>query len=143
MLRKIMIVLATGAALAGGVTAEAFARGGGGGGGGGGNMGGGFGAGHMREGGGRIGGGFGGARLSGEAFGRDGPDFGRMRGHFDHDRGFDRDRRIDRDRRFARFSFGPDWDYGYYNYGCSYGYPYYRLYYNSYHGAYNCYLPSY
>jgi hypothetical protein len=42
MLRKTMIVLATAAALTGGLTADAFARGGGG---GGGHMGGGFGGG--------------------------------------------------------------------------------------------------
>ena len=52
MLRKTMIVLLTAAALTGGLTADAFARGGGGGGGG---HGGGFG------GGGHMGGGFGGA----------------------------------------------------------------------------------
>ena len=46
MLRKTMIVLATGAALTGGLTADAFARGGGGGGGGG--HGGGLGAGAGR-----------------------------------------------------------------------------------------------
>jgi hypothetical protein len=56
MLRKTMIVLATAAALTGGLTADAFARGGGFGGGGGGHMGGGFGGGHM-------GGGFGGGRM--------------------------------------------------------------------------------
>jgi len=56
MLRKTMIVLATAAALTGGLTADAFARGGGGGGGGG--HGGGFGGGaHM---GGAFGGGRGG-----------------------------------------------------------------------------------
>ena len=44
MLRKTMIVLAAAAALTGGLTADAFARGGGGGGGGG-HMGGGFGGG--------------------------------------------------------------------------------------------------
>jgi hypothetical protein len=60
MLRKTMIVLATAAALTGGLSADAFARGGGGhmGGGGGAHMGGGFGGGHM-------GGGFGGAHMSG------------------------------------------------------------------------------
>jgi hypothetical protein len=50
MLRKTMIVLATAAALTGGLTADAFARGGGGG--------------HMGGGGGHIGG-FGGAHMSG------------------------------------------------------------------------------
>ena len=58
MLRKTMIVLATAAALTGGLTADAFARGGGGGGhmgGGGGHMGG-FGGVHM-------GGGFAGGRF--------------------------------------------------------------------------------
>ena len=53
MLRNIMIVLAMAAALTGGVTADAFARGGGGGG-----HGGGFGGGHM-------GGGFGGGGRGG------------------------------------------------------------------------------
>jgi hypothetical protein len=56
MLRKTLIVLLTSAALTGGLTADAFARGGGGGGGG---HGGGFG------GGGHIGGEFGGARMGG------------------------------------------------------------------------------
>ena len=68
MLRKTMIVLATAAALTGGLTADAFARGGGGGGhmggggghiggfGGGAHMGGGFGGPHL--GGGHMGGGF-------------------------------------------------------------------------------------
>ena len=57
-LRKTMIVLATAAALTGGLTADAFARGGGGGGGHGGGFGGGA---HM-------GGGFGGgARMGGDA----------------------------------------------------------------------------
>jgi hypothetical protein len=89
MLRKTMIVLATAAALTGGLTADAFARGGGGGGGGhGGGHGGGFGGGaHM-------GGGFGGAHIGG--FGG-GAHFGRE-GHL-------------RGRRFA-----PGWGapYGYY-----------------------------
>jgi hypothetical protein len=58
MLRKTMIVLATAAALTGGLTADAFARGGGGGG----HMGGG--GGHMGGGGGHIGG-FGGAHMGG------------------------------------------------------------------------------
>src|SRR6201993_2124516 len=71
MLRKTMIVLATAAALTGGLTADAFARGGGagghGGGGFGGGHGGGFGGGHAGGfgGGAHIGGGFGGARLGG------------------------------------------------------------------------------
>ena len=62
MLRKTMIVLATAAALTGGLTADAFARGGGGGGhmGGGGGHIGGFGGAHMGGGfaGGHMGGGF-------------------------------------------------------------------------------------
>src|SRR4029077_7037769 len=58
MLRKTMMVLAVAAALPGGLTADAFARGGGGGGGHGGFGGGGFGGGHM-------GGGFGGAHMGG------------------------------------------------------------------------------
>src|SRR5258708_6945264 len=73
MLRKTMIVLATAAALTGGLTADAFARGWGGGGGhggefgGGAHMGGGFGGSHMGGGfggGARIGGGFGGGHFA-------------------------------------------------------------------------------
>src|SRR6266404_9104104 len=68
MLRKTMIVLATAAALTGGLTADAFARGGGGGHGGGGfggGHGGGFGGGHAGGfGGGHIGG-FGGGHIGG------------------------------------------------------------------------------
>jgi hypothetical protein len=67
-LRKTMVVLATAAALTGGLTADAFARGGGGGGGHGGGFGGGA---HM-------GGGFGGARIGGHFGGtRMGSGFGR------------------------------------------------------------------
>ena len=124
MLRKTMIVLATAAALTGGLTANAFAAHGGGGGGGhaggfggGAHMGGGFGGAHMGGGLGR--GNFGGAR---GAFGRGfaGQHFAGTRGHFDHDRGFGR-----------RLSVGP----GLYDYSCSYGYPYYN--------RYNCYMPEY
>ena len=72
-LRKTMIVLATAAALTGGLTADAFARGGGGGGGGGhGGGGGGGGGGHMGGGfggGGHMGGGFGGGGHIGGGFG--------------------------------------------------------------------------
>jgi hypothetical protein len=51
-------------------------------------------------------------------------------------RQFDRDRRFDHDRRFRRgFFFGPDLDFGVYDYACSYGYPYYT--------AYGCYPRSY
>ena len=80
MLRKTMIVLATAAALTGGLTADAFARGGGGGGhmgGGGGHMGGGFGGAHMGGGfaGGHMGGGFASAHGR-RAYGR------RLRPHF-------------------------------------------------------------
>lgn len=116
MVRKIMIVLATAAALTGGLTADALARGGGGGGGfgdgGGAHMGGGFSAGHF----------------GGEAFGRGfaGQHFSETRGRFDHDRRFDRGLR-----------FGPGWDYGYYDHGCRYGYPYYN------YNPYSCYLPAY
>jgi hypothetical protein len=110
MTRKITIVLAIAAALTGGLTADAFARGGGGGGGGGhgggfgggGHMGGGFGGGHM-------GAGFGGGR------GFAGSHFADTRGHFGHD------------RRLGRSRFGSVWS-GYYNYGCGYGYPYYNPY---------------
>jgi hypothetical protein len=117
MLRKTMIVLATAAALTGGLTADAFARGGGGGGGGhgggfggGAHMGGGFGGAHM-------GGGFGGAHVGRGFAGR------HFAGHFAHDRRFGRGLR-----------FGPGWD-GFYDYGCSYGYSYYN--------PYSCYLPGY
>ena len=72
-LRQTMIVLATAAALTGGLTADAFARGGGGGGGHGGGFGGGA---HM-------GGGFGGAHMGGGSglghFGGHGEAFGRGR----------------------------------------------------------------
>ena len=132
MLRKTMIVLATAAALTGGLTADAFARGGGGGGGhgggfgggahmGGGHMGGGFGGAHMGGfgGGARMGGGFGGGHFAGR-----GPALGRglagqhaeVRGGRDH---FHRGR---------RFGFG-----GGYNDWC-YEYPYYTP---------NCYLYGY
>jgi hypothetical protein len=113
MLRKTMIVLATAAALTGGLTADAFARGGGFGGGGGGHM----------------GGGFGGGRMGGLGVGRGfaGHHFAGTRGHFGHDRRFDHDRRF-------RFGFGSG-DFGFYDYGCSYGYPYYD--------PYSCYLPAY
>jgi hypothetical protein len=147
MLRKTMIVLATAAALTGGLTADAFARGGGGGGGhgggfgGGAHMGGGFGGAHMGGGfrGAHMGGGFGGgAHLGagfarghvgapGGAFGRSfaGQRFAGTRGRFEHDGRFGRRLRF----------FGPGWDYGSYDYGCSYGYPYYS--------PYSCYLPMY
>src|SRR6478736_1188413 len=124
MLRKTMIVLATAAALTGGLTADAFARGGGGGGGGGHGGGGGFGGGHMGGGfgGGRVGGAFGGVRSSG-GFGRSlaGRHFAGRYVHFGHHRRFGRGLR-----------FGPGWDY---DYGCGYGYPYYNLY--------SCYSPTY
>jgi hypothetical protein len=105
MLRKTMIVLATAAALTGGLTADAFARGGGGGGhmgGGGGHMGGGFGGAHM--GGGHMGGGFGGAHMGGGF--RPGQHFAGARG---------------------RFGFGAG-DYGLYDFACDYGSPYYNPY---------------
>jgi len=133
MLRKIMIVLITGVALAGAPTAEASPHGGGG---GGGHVGGGFGGAH-------FGGGFGGTHfggglskphLGGQAFGRAvvGPNFATAGGHFDHNRGFGR--HFDHHRRFARgYGFWPGWDY--YDDGCSYNYPYYN-----YTG---CYVPSY
>jgi hypothetical protein len=44
---------------------------------------------------------------------------------------FDHDRRFDRGLRFA-----PGWNYGYYDYACSYGNPYYN-----YYSPYSCYLP--
>ena len=97
MLRKTMIVLATAAALTGGLTADAFARGGGGGGhmgGGGGHIGGGFGGAHM--GGGHMGGGFGGPHMGGGF--RSGQHFAGARG---------------------RFGFGAG-DYGLYDDSCNY-----------------------
>jgi hypothetical protein len=118
MLRKTMIVLATAAALTGGLTADAFARGGGGGGGGhGGGHGGGFGGGaHM-------GGGFGGAHIGGFGGGAHIGGLGHVGGagaalargaaghHFAEARGhFGREGHL-RGRRFA-----PGWGapYGYY-----------------------------
>ncbi len=143
MLRKTMIVLAMAAALTGGLTADAFARGGGGGGGGGhgggfggggfgggGHMGGGFGGGQMGGGfsGGQMGGGFSGGHMGGGfsgghmrgfsgARGVAGSHLAGTRGHFAHD------------RRFGRSRFGS------YDFGCGYGYPYYN--------PYSCYLPTY
>ena len=119
MLRKTMIVLATAAAITGGMTGGALAHGGGGGGGGGhggggGGHGGGFGGGHFG------GGQFGGAEI-GRGFrpGFEGSHFAGRHGSFDRDRRFDH-------RRFGRgFGFVPSWDYGLYDYGCSYGYPTY------------------
>ena len=120
MLRKTMIVLATAAALTGGLTVDAFAHGGGrghgGSFGGGGGHGGGFGGGH-----------FGGGHFGGAEIGRgfEGSHFAGRHGNFGRERGFDRDRGFDH-RRFGRgFGFVPSWDYGLYDYGCSYGYPTY------------------
>ena len=96
MLRKTMIVLATAAALTGGLTADALARGGGGGG----HMGGG--GGHMGGGGGHIGG-FGGAHMGGGHMG------GGFRPHFAGRRG--------------RFGVG-DGDLGLYD-SCDYPWPNY------------------
>jgi hypothetical protein len=89
MLRKTMIVLATAAAVTGGLTADAFARGGGGGGhmGGGGGHIGGFGGVHIGGGfaAGRMGGGFGGPHMGG---GVGGPHMGGgFRPHFAARRG--------------------------------------------------------
>ena len=127
MLRKIMIVLLTAAALTAGLTADAFARGGGGGGGG---HGGGFGGGgHM--GGGHMGGGLGGgARMGGGGFGGGhfagrGMALGRglaahaeVRGHLGRDH-------FHRGRRFGFGGGYDDWcyEYPYYTPNCSlYGY---------------------
>jgi hypothetical protein len=98
-LRKTMIVLATAAALTGGLTADAFARGGGGGGGHGGGFGGGAHMGGRFGGGAHIGGGFGLAH-----FGGPGGAFGRGR------------------------RSGPGLGYGFNASGCSYGYPYHNPY---------------
>jgi hypothetical protein len=100
MLRKSMIVLAMAAALTGGLTADAFARGGGG------HMGG-FGGSHM--------GGFGGGR------GFAGSHVAGTRDHFGHDRRFGRS-------RFGSGwggynDYGCGYSYPYYNpYSCSYSY---------------------
>jgi hypothetical protein len=118
MLRKTMIVLLTAAALTGGLTADAFARGGGGGGhgggfGGGGHMGGGFG-------GARMGGGFGGGHFAGRgpALGRGLAAHAEVRGHFGRNH-FHRGR---------HFGFGGGYD------DWCYEYPYYTP---------NCYLYGY
>jgi hypothetical protein len=138
MLRKTMIVLLTAAALTGGLTADAFARGGGGGGhggggdggghgggfGGGGHMGGGFGGGHMGGGlgGGHIGGGLGGGHFAGHgmALGRAlGGLHAEARGHVGRDH-------FHPGRRFFGFGGGyDDWcsEYPYYTQNCYlYGY---------------------
>jgi hypothetical protein len=122
MLRRTMIVLAMAAALTGGLTADAFARGGGHMGGGGGHMGGG----HMGGGGIHMGGGFSGGRVGGGGVHLGGgigrgiaaQRFAGARGGFDHARRF---------RGFGNF--------GFYDYGCGYGYPYQY--------PYSCYPPSY
>ena len=129
MLRKIMIVLLTSAALTAVLTADAFARGGGGGGsghgggfGGGGHMGGGFG------GGGHMGGGFGGAHMGGGFggghFAGRGPALGRGLA------GQHAEVRSGRDHfhRGRRFGFGGGYD------DWCYEYPYYTP---------NCYLYGY
>lgn len=121
MLRKIMIVLLTAAALTAGLTADAFARGGGGGGGGhgggfggGGHMGGGFGGGaHM-------GGGFGGGHFAGRgmALGRGLAAHAEVRGHIGRDH-------FHRGRRFGFGGGYDDWcyEYPYYTPNCTlYGY---------------------
>jgi len=111
MLRKTMIVLAMAAALTGGLTADALARGGGGGGHGGGFGGGahmgGFGGAHMGGGFGR--GHFGGGRAFGRGFA--GQHFAKASGRFGHDRHFGRGRR-----------FAPGWGAPYGYYGDSVGY---------------------
>src|SRR6266849_6341808 len=130
MLRKTMIVLATAAALTGGLTADAFARGGGagghGGGGFGGGHGGGFGGGHAGGFGGAHVGGFGGGARVGRSFG--GSHLGAARGgfargvagrHFAQARHFGHERRFEHRRRFVPGGFGYDYDYP-----CSYGSPY-------------------
>jgi hypothetical protein len=109
MLPKTMIVLAMAAALTGGLTADALARGGGGGGHGGGFGGGahmgGFGGAHMGGGFGR--GHFGGGRAFRRGFA--GQHFAKASGRFGHDRHFG--------RRFA-----PGWGAPYGYYGDSVGY---------------------
>ena len=130
MLRKIMIVLLTAAALTAGLTADAFARGGGGGGsghgggfGGGGHMGGGFGGAHMGGGvggGARMGGGFGGGHFAGRgmALGRGLAAHAEVRGHVGRDH-------FHRGRRFGFGGGYDDWCYEhpYYTPNCSlYGY---------------------
>jgi hypothetical protein len=116
MLRKTMIALLTAAALTGGLTADAFARGGGGGHGGGfgggGHIGGGLGGVHM-------GGGFDGGHFAGRGMAL-GPGYtglhAEARGHVDRDHFHD--------RRFFGFGGGyDDWCYQY-PYYTPYCYPY-------------------
>ena len=96
MLRKTMIVLATAAALTGGLTADAFARGGG----------------------------FGGGRMGGLGVGRGfaGHHFAGTRGHFGHDRRFDHDRRFRfgfGSGDFGFYDYGCSYGYPYYDpYSC-------------------------
>jgi hypothetical protein len=99
MLRKTMIVLATAAALTGGLTADAFARGGGHRGGGG----------HGGGGGHRAVGGHGGAHVGGGHFAA-------ARGHFSHN-----GRHFGRGRRVAPGLYDNGCSYPNYNpYGCAY-----------------------
>ena len=115
MLRKIVIVLATAAALTGGLTSDASARGGGGGGGHGGGFGGGAHTGGGFGGGAHLGGGFGRGHFGGPggAFGRGfaGQHFAGARGRFGPDSHFSRG------RRFARWGapYGYYGDSGYYD----------------------------
>ncbi len=136
MIRKIMIVLTIAAALTGGLTADAFARGGGGGGGGGGHGGGFGGGGHPGGGfgGGHIGGGLGGGPMgAGFGAGHMGAGFGGGRGFAGSHFAATRDH-FSHDRRLGRSRFGSGLG-RYYDYGCGYGYPYYD--------PYSCYLPAY
>jgi len=109
MLRKTMIVLATAAALTGGLTADAFARGGGGGGGhgGGAGHGGGFGGGA------RMGGGFGGGHFTGRGLAGQ---HAEVRGHFGRDH-------FHRGRGFGVGGGYSNWCYQY-PYYTPYCYPY-------------------
>jgi hypothetical protein len=106
MIRKTMIVLATAAALTGGLTVEAFAHGGGG-----------FGGGHI--GGGRVGG----SHSGGGHFGGPG-----TRGRFAGSHFAGRYGDFGRERGFVvvpGYGYGLYPGYGFYDYGCSYSYPNY------------------
>ena len=102
MVRNTLIVLATAAALTGGLTVGAFAHGGGGG----------FGGGHF--GGGHFGGGGGIGRGFSRGFA--GSHSAERHGYFGRERGF---------VVVPGYGYGLYPDYGFYDYGCSYSYPNY------------------
>ena len=144
MLRKIMIVLVAGVALAGAPAAQAGPHGGGG---GGGHMGGGFGS-HMGGFDGHVGSSFGGSHLGGSFAGGNlggafrGSHLGGQalvgaapRGQLDREKGF-----RGHSGHHRRYGYWRGRDFGYDDYDCSYRYP---LYNNNYYDRYRCYLPPY